>query len=54
MNGKIKFRPDSDAFYKYKSTILNGKSDDFESSDNKSAYSINFNVVNGVINKLKG
>lgn len=54
MNGKIKFKPDENASYKFKSSILNGKSDEFKSSDEKSAYSINFNIVNGVINHLKG
>jgi hypothetical protein len=54
MNGKIKFSPDGKSFYKYNSSVLNGKTDEFVSSDSEEAYKINFNIVNGKINKIKG
>ena len=48
-NGKISFQADPEKKYTYKTSIVNGKMDKFDSSDAADAYKINLSLVNGVL-----
>lgn len=50
-NGVVKLSPDSNKKYKFSNSIVNGKSDYFESSASKEAIVISVSLINGRISK---
>lgn len=48
-NGKVEFKPSEDAKYNYKFDVINGKIDDFQSSDIEDAYKVAISLSNGKI-----